>query len=148
MITSDTAPWIGSQSFSRQPWMIRVKWLIYYYCKKLAMLMIWVLAPCPTFRTFKCSWKQMQLWPLTSIMLWLIQCHHTVSPGKKKTLAVNIHSLNSITPNRNLKSWCHCHQIMKKATVTRIINNCEVVVTGEAGKQRTTRKAKQRNKLF
>ena len=76
-------------------------------------------------------------------MLWLIQCHHTVSPGKKKTLAVNIHSLNSITP-----LLCHCHQIMKKATVTRIINNCEVVVTGEAGKQRTTRKAKQRNKLF
>lgn len=118
MITSDTA----RESYWKpvlydNPWWSGSN----YHHEKLAVLMIWVLALWPSNTVEnKCSFV-----PLTSIMLWLIQCHHTVSPGrnKKKTLTVNIQSLNSITPNSHLKYWFHCHQILKKVQVkkTKII---------------------------
>ena len=119
MITSDTA-----HEFYWQP-------VLYanpgwsgsnYHHEKLAMLMIWVLALWPISKTFKYSWKQMQLCTtyLHNAVANTVSSHS--KPWKKKkrdTLAVNIQSLNSITPNSHLKYWFHCHQILKKVQVTK-----------------------------
>jgi len=64
--------------------------------------MIWVLALWPIFKTFKYSWKQMQLCTtyLHNAVANTVSSHSKPWKKKKDTLAVNIQSLNSKHQNK------------------------------------------------